>query len=286
MIPKRSLFLVPGNQGKRPCLKCCLNHPEKKILWLNGDDTEVRNRFKDPSSVKIRNYLGDAELIIIDEAQRLQDIGLCLKIITDNFPGVKVYASGSASFDLVNKINEPLTGRKWEYILFPLSFSEMAGYQGLDNKTVEKYIQLLEKAFIVFRLNSFSRNLRNELAKSRKIYFYDNGLRNAVISQFNPIGLRNDEGKLWENFLVSERYKHIEYNRMFCNRYFWRTTQQKEIDYIEERDGILYAWEFKWGDDRGARIPVTFLKAYPDHRFETVNRKNFLSFISNYPAEL
>ena len=359
------IILGPRQSGKTTLLKMLFENSADRVIWLNGDDAEVRQRFENPSSSRIRNYIGDAQIVIFDEAQRIVNIGLCLKIITDNFPGVKVYASGSSSFDLANRINEPLTGRKWEYILFPLSFMEMASHNGLlqeegllehrlvygyypdvinhpgnekeilkalsdsylykdilawerilkpdrleklvqalafqtgnevsynelgkitglDNKTVEKYIQLLEKAFIVFRLNSFSRNLRNELSKSRKIYFYDNGLRNAVISQFNPIGLRNDDGALWENFLVSERYKYIEYKRVFCNRYFWRTTQQQEIDYLEERDGILYAWEFKWNDDRNARMPSSFSQAYPENRFILINRKNYLSFISDITAE-
>ncbi len=356
---KAIIILGPRQSGKTTLLNSMLEHSEKKIVWFNGDDTDIRQIFEEPSSTKIRNYIGNVEVVIFDEAQRILNIGLCLKIITDNFPGVKVYASGSSAFELANKINEPLTGRKWEYTLFPISFSEMVrhhglfeeerlldhrlvfGYypdvinspgderdilkalassylfkdiltwerimkpdrleklvqalafqignevsynelgkiSGLDNKTVEKYLVLLERAFIVFRLNSFSRNLRNELSKSRKVYFFDNGLRNAIINQFNPIGLRNDESALWENFLVSERYKYIEYNRLYCNRYFWRTQQQQEIDYIEEKDGLLYAWEFKWSKKTKARIPLSFARAYPDYKFELINTTNYKTFI-------
>jgi hypothetical protein len=160
-----------------------------------------------------------------------------------------------------------------------VSYHELGKISGLDSKTVEKYLVLLERAFIVFRLNSFSRNLRNELSKSRKVYFFDNGLRNAIINQFNPIGLRNDESALWENFLVSERYKFIEYNRLYCNRYFWRTQQQQEIDYIEEKEGTLYAWEFKWSINSKARIPLSFTKAYPDYKFDIINKDNYQTFI-------
>mgnify|MGYP004701225373 CR=1 FL=1 len=356
---KAIIVLGPRQAGKTTLLKSFLESSEEKTIWFNGDDTDVRQIFEKPSLSKIRNYIGDTRIVIFDEAQRILNIGLCLKIITDNLPEVKVYASGSSAFELANKINEPLTGRKWEYILFPISFSEMVkhhglleeermldhrlifGYYpdvinspgnekdilkalassylykdiltwerimkpdrleklvqslafqignevsynelakmtGLDNKTVEKYLILLERAFVIFRLNSFSRNLRNELSKSRKIYFFDNGLRNAIINQFNPIGLRNDESALWENFLVSERYKFIEYNRLYCNRYFWRTQQQQEIDYLEEKDGLLYAWEFKWSRKSKARIPLSFARAYPDHKFELINRDNYQTFI-------
>jgi hypothetical protein len=357
---KAIIILGPRQSGKTTLLKSFLESSKDKVLWFNGDDTDVRQKFEDPTSARIRNYIGDARIIIIDEAQRILNIGLCIKIITDNFPDVKVYATGSSAFELANKINEPLTGRKWEYTLFPISFSEMVrhhglfeeesllnhrlvyGYypevinspgnekdilkalassylykdiltwerimkpdrleklvqalafqignevsyhelgkiSGLDNKTVEKYLILLERAFIVFRLNSFSRNLRNELSKSRKVYFFDNGLRNAIINQFNPVGLRNDESALWENFLVSERYKFIEYNKLYCNRYFWRTQQQQEIDYIEEKDGLLYAWEFKWSNNSKARIPLSFARAYPEHVFELINKENYQAFIS------
>ena len=357
--PKAIIILGPRQSGKTTLLKSFLESSKEKAIWFNGDDTDVRQKFEAPSSAKIKKIIGNAKIVVFDEAQRIRNIGLCIKIITDNIPGIKVYASGSSAFELANKINEPLTGRKWEHKLFPVSFSEMVNHHslfeeerlidhrlvygyypdvinaagnekdilkelassylykdiltwerimkpdrleklvqalafqignevsynelgkisGLDNKTVEKYLILLERAFIVFRLNSFSRNLRNELSKSRKVYFFDNGLRNAIINQFNPVGLRNDESALWENFLVSERYKFIEYNRIYCNRYFWRTQQQQEIDYVEERNGILYAWEFKWNRNLKARIPLSFARSYPDHVFGLINRDNFQSFI-------
>eukprot|EP01035_Chromulina_nebulosa_P040785 gene40785-55132_t len=323
---KAIILLGPRQVGKTTLINQLAEKTGGETLWLNGDEADVREALTNTTSTKLRALIGKNTLVIIDEAQRVENIGLCLKLITDNIKGVKVIASGSSSFDLANKINEPLTGRKWEFTLFPLSYNEMCqhhglldenrllehrlvyGYYpdvvtnpgdeqeilkqlsdsylykdiltweniqkperleklvqalafqvgsevsynelgqqtGLDNETVERYIHLLEKAFIVFRLPSFSRNLRNELKKSRKIYFYDNGLRNAVIKQFNALAFRNDVGALWENFLVTERMKTLEYQRVFANRYFWRTHAQQEIDYIEERGGQLHAYEFKW----------------------------------------
>src|SRR5690606_6271522 len=290
----------------------------------NGDEADVRTLLENPTSTKLKAIIGKAKTWVIDEAQRIENIGLCMKLVVDNIKGTKMIATGSSAFELANRINEPLTGRKWEYYLYPLSYGEMVehhglldekrllshrliyGYYpevvlhpgeegerlkeltgsylykdlltweniqkpdkmerllqalafqvgsevsyneigqwvGLDNQTVERYIGLLEKAFIVFRLGSLSRNLRNELKKSRKIYFHDNGLRNAVINDFNPVNLRNDTGALWENFLMSERIKWLGYQRLFTNRYFWRTTVQQEIDYVEERDGVMQAYEF------------------------------------------
>jgi predicted AAA+ superfamily ATPase len=358
---KAIIILGPRQAGKTTLLRKFLE--KQDVLWLNGDDADVRAMFENPSSARLRPFLANNKTLVLDEAQRIRDIGICLKIIVDNFPGLKVLASGSSSFDLANLINEPLTGRKWEFICFPVSFAEMTDFQGfyqehgllehrliygyypdiinspgketaklkelagaylykdiltwerimkpdrleklvqalafqvgnqvsvhelgqvsgLDSKTVEKYLLLLERAFVIFRLNSFSRNLRNELTKSRKIYFYDNGLRNAIINQFAPINLRDDAGRLWENFLVSERYKYLESNRIFCNRYFWRTSQQQEIDYIEERGGILYAWEFKWSTTGNARIPLTFARSYPDHIFDVIHKGNYHGFISGIP---
>jgi len=297
--------------------------------------------------------------LVIDEARRIENIGLCIKLIYDNLEGVKVIATGSSTFELANRINEPLTGRKWEFMLFPLSYSEMVSHHGLvnerrllhqllifgyypevvnspgderlilqqlsdsylykdiltwenvqkpaklealvkalafqlgnevsylelsrstglDKETVERYIGLLERAFIVFRLSSFSRNLRTELKKSRKIYFYDNGLRNAVIRNFSPVGLRDDIGALWENFLMAERLKYLQKHQLYANRYFWRTHSQQEIDYIEERDGMLYAFEFRWGENTKAHFAKSFLEAYPNHTNTVIRPGNFEDFV-------
>ncbi|MFA9391972.1 MAG: DUF4143 domain-containing protein [Prolixibacteraceae bacterium] len=160
-----------------------------------------------------------------------------------------------------------------------VSYHEIAQLVGLDNQTVEKYIQLLEQTFVIFRLNSFSRNLRNELKKSRKIYFYDNGIRNALIANFNSTGLRQDIGQLWENFIISERQKHINYNNIYCNRFFWRTLEKQEIDYIEEREGKLFAYEFKWNPTKQPRLSKTFSRAYPEHEYKAITPDNFEEFI-------
>ena len=298
---KAIILLGPRQAGKTTLLRELVKNQELKSLWLNGDYADVREMFNNPNGEKFQVLFGDNRLVVIDEAQRIGNIGLCLKIIVDELPGIKVIASGSSSFELANKVNEPMTGRKWEYSLYPLSYQELCKFNGvleenrllehrlvygyypdvvnnpadsreiltelansylykdiltwekvqkpaaleklvqalafqtgnevsyhelskivgLDNETVERYIGFLEKAYIVFRLPSFSRNLRNELTKSRKIYFYDNGLRNAVIQQFSPAALRQDIGPLWENFLVSERIKYLGNNRIFTNRFFF-----------------------------------------------------------------
>ena len=357
--PKVIIILGPRQVGKTTLIRQLTQGVEESVLWWSGDETDIRNLLTNTTSTQLRSFIGKNQLLVIDEAQRIENIGICLKLITDHIPEVKVIASGSSAFELANKINEPLTGRKWEYTLFPLSYQEMIhhhglleerrllehrliyGYYpevvshpgdeqeilkqladsylykdiltweniqkpdrmerlvqalafqlgsevsynelgrmtGLNHETVEKYINLLEKAFIVFRLGAFSQNLRSELKKSRKIYFYDNGIRNAVIKQFNPIGLRNDIGALWENFLINERMKHIEYDSIGANRFFWRTHAQQEIDYLEQRDGKLYAYEFKWNVKTKKRFPKTFTNAYPEGETKLITVANFESFI-------
>ena len=354
------IVLGPRQTGKTTLLKEIVLLSTNETLWWNGDETDIRQILRNPSSTMLKSLIGKHKLLIIDEAQRIENIGLCIKLIYDNIEGVKVIASGSSAFELANKINEPLTGRKWEYFLYPISYKEMVDHHGLieenrllehrliygyypdvinnygdeqailqqlsdsylykdiltwekvqkpdrlealvqalafqvgnevsyfelgkitglDKETVERYIILLEKAFIVFRLRSFSRNLRTELKKSRKIFFYDNGLRNAVIRQFNPLGLRNDVGALWENFIISERMKYLEYNKIYTNRYFWRTHSQQEIDYLEERDGKLLAFEFKWKSKSKVKLPKSFTEAYPESAQKVITPDNFYEFIS------
>uniref|UniRef100_UPI00404871D5 ATP-binding protein n=1 Tax=Roseivirga sp. TaxID=1964215 RepID=UPI00404871D5 len=351
------ILLGPRQVGKTTLLR--RNFSTERTLWLNGDDADTRNQLSNQSSTWIKQLVAGHDKIIIDEAQRIENIGITLKIIHDNIPEVKVIATGSSSFELANQINEPLTGRKWEFKLWPISIGEMIKHHslleerrllehrlvygwypdvinnpgnekeilntlsdsylykdiltwenikkpqkleklvqalafqigqevsyhelgqitGLDNETVERYISLLEKAFIIFRLPSLSRNLRNELKKSRKIYFYDVGIRNAVIKNWNPISLRQDVGSLWENFLIVERLKHKAYNSIFSNDYFWRTHAQQEIDFIEDHDGILHAYEFKWNEKRKGRFSKSFTQAYPNHELLIVNQKNYLEFI-------
>lgn len=359
---KAIIILGPRQSGKTTLLEA-LFKDDKTVLWWDGDEADIRQLLNSPTSTLLRSRIGKHAKVMIDEAQRIENIGLVIKLLHDNIKEVKVIATGSSSFELANKINEPLTGRKWEFFLYPLSFGEMVDYHGeteerrlldhrliygyypdvvthpgdeksilkqlsdsylykdlltwekiqkpdrlevllqalafqvgnevtyfelakttgLDKETVERYILLLERAFIIFRLGSLSRNLRNELRKSRKIFFFDNGIRNAVIRQFAPPGLRNDVGALWENFLISERMKLLEYSQVFTNRYFWRTHSQQEIDYIEERDGTLHAYEFKWNRAKTARFSLTFRNAYPEHETGIIDRENFTEFLLQPP---
>jgi predicted AAA+ superfamily ATPase len=328
-------------------------------IWLNGDEKDVQSLFENSSSSRLKAFFGKKTIVVIDEAQRIRDIGLKLKLITDHIPGVQVIATGSSAFELANKVNESLTGRKWEYRMYPLSFEEMVAHHGLleekrmlphrliygcypevvsrpgdekeilkqlaesylykdvlwleqikkpeglvrllqalayqvgsqvsynelssttgiDFKTIERYITILEQTYVVFRLGSLSRNLRSELKKSRKIYFYDNGIRNAVIANFNPVESRTDMGALWENYIVSERMKFNEYNRRWVNSWYWRTKDQKEIDYVEEKDGVMRAFEFKWNPTRKHKTPGLFLNAYPGSTFTVVHPGNMEEFL-------
>jgi len=355
---KAIVILGARQVGKTTLLKSLFGS-SNEVLWLNGDEMDVQLLFSAISAVRLKAIFGNKKTIIIDEAQRIHDIGLRMKLITDQIPEVQLVVTGSSAFELVNKLNEPLTGRKWEYKLYPVSFGEMVqhhglleerrllphrmvyGYYpdvinntgiekeilkqlsdsylykdlllleqikkpeglikllqglafhvgaqvsynelsqlcGLDAKTVEKYIVLLEQAYIIFRLGSFSRNLRNELKKSRKIYFYDNGIRNALIANFNQIENRTDTGALWENFLVSERVKHLAYAQKWVNYWYWRTKEQQEIDFIEETDGQLVAYEFKWNPLARVKKPASFTQAYPAAQFEVIHRDNFEFFL-------
>ena len=328
-------------------------------FWINGDNIDDREKMEVQSANRFRSFLKDKHLVIIDEGQRIQNIGLNLKIIHDQLK-IQLVVTGSSSFDLSNEINEPLTGRKYEYLLLPLSFeelsnefglfeesknlperlifgsypevvtrqgkqieilrllassylykdilewskiknsnklqdllkaiafqvgnqvsyNELASLTGLNKSTVENYIDLLEKSFVVYTLRSFNRNHRNELKKSKKIYFYDNGIRNTLINNFNPVELRDDLGALWENYLISERIKYTSYHGIYVNRYFWRTKYGQEIDYIEERDGKLYAFEFKWNTRKKTKIPNAFKQAYPGAEFQIITPENYYEFIS------
>lgn len=345
--------------GKTTLLKKIVEKDSKEIYWLNGDRVEDRALLENASSTRLLSFLSGKKMIIIDEAQRIEDIGLKLKIIFDE-TSIQIVATGSSSFDLANKIQEPMTGRKYEYKLYPFSFDELAQHSnafeeykqlpnrllfgsypdvvlhegnqrevlenlansylykdilewgkikkstkilkllqaiafqignqvsytelsrivGINKETVESYIDLLEKSFVIFRLHSFSRNLRNELKKSKKIYFYDNGIRNALINNFNPIELRNDVGALWENYIISERIKYTDYQQIYANRYFWRTRYQQEIDYIEEREGKLFAYEFKWNTHKKVKIPNSFMNAYPDTETKIITPTNYHEFIT------
>lgn len=357
---KAIILMGPRQAGKTTLVNIIKDSLTDRVLWLNGDESNVREALSNTGLSQLRSIIGNNKVLVIDEAQRIENIGITIKLIVDNLPEVQVIATGSSSFELANRINEPLTGRKYEHLLLPLSHQELQnhfGYleekgmlhhrlifgsypevvthpgeeeqilkslsgsylfkdiftwenikkpdrleqmvkalafqtgnqvsyhelgqlTGLDNETVEKYILLLERAFVIFRLNSFSRNLRNELKRSRKIYFYDNGIRNALINNFNQVEFRNDIGQLWENYLISERMKRNLYRIHYCNVYFWRNHNQQEIDYLEEYGGKIHAYEFKWNAKRKVNIPNSFAEAYPEHEWLVIHPENYLDFLS------
>jgi predicted AAA+ superfamily ATPase len=354
------IILIGARQVGKTTLLKALESSKKNIIRINADEPDVQAIFENPTSTFLKNEFGHLKILIIDEAQRIPNIGLKLKLITDEIKTLQVIATGSSSFDLANQVNEPLTGRKWEFHLFPVSFQEMARYHGrnaekrllshrlvygyypeivlshmdaksllkqisdsylykdlltwnkihksekiikllqalafqvgnqvsyselsrlvgLDSQTIESYIILLEQAYVVFRLGTYNNNLRTELKKTRKIYFYDNGIRNALIANFQTIELRNDKGALWENFLVSERLKLNNNSGRWVNRYFWRTSAQQEVDYLEETDGKLLAFEFKWNSKSNQKITKAFTANYPDAITEIITQDNYESFIT------
>lgn len=356
---KAIIVIGPRQVGKTTLLKMLVSDTENKVLEWNCDEPDVRRRLTEPTSTELKAEIGDADLILIDEAQRIKNIGITLKLLIDNYPEKQVIATGSSAIEMSNSINEPLTGRKYEYVMYPfsceelfnefgeqeerrmlerrliygsypevvnnsgeeretltelvgsylykdifsfqdvrkpeiieqllqalalqigseVSYNELGRLLGLNTATVQRYIDLLEKSYVVFHLRSFSRNVRSELKKSRKIYFYDNGVRNALIGDYKPLALRNDTGALWENYIIAERLKHNAYNTFYGKSYFWRTQQQQKIDYIEDIDGMLHTYEFKWNDGKHPRLTDTFAKAYPDHTFTVVSPENYQSFV-------
>ncbi len=355
---KAIILLGPRQTGKTTLMKKVL--ASEDYLFIDCDDPLSRTKLQDANTESIRQVIGKYKYVFIDEAQRVKNIGLTLKIITDQFKHIQLLVSGSSSLDIQAEINEPLTGRKIEYFLYPISwaellndrdyltvqrqlgtrliygmypeiinnpgnekellkqlsssylykdilaykdirkpeileklltalalqlgsevsYNELARLLQVDKNTVSTYIDLLEKAYVIFRLNPLRRNLRSEIGTSRKIYFYDTGIRNALISNFNPIELRQDLGVLWENFLICERIKLNHYNRKWVNYYFWRTKNQQEIDFIEETGGKISAFEFKWNPLKNPSFSKTFKKAYPDSTSQVINKDNFNEFIT------
>ena len=357
----KAIILLGARQvGKTTLLRQVIQTAQTEVQYLNCDEPQVVEALTNRNLRELVLLVGKAKYIVIDEAQKVNNIVLTLKLIVDNIPDVQVIATGSSAFELRNRLNEPLTGRKFEYQMYPIStneiyqssgyvdvkrlletrliygsypevlsnldnaqslllslsdsylykdiltmdsmrkpdvlnkllqalafqigsevsYNELAQTIGTDSKTVEKYIDLLEKCFIIFRLNGLSRNLRNELKKAKKIYFCDNGVRNAVIQQFAPVALRNDMGQLWENFFISERIKRNHYLGHHCNIYFWRTTSQQEIDYIEESDGQMSAFEMKWNPKKATvKLPEAFLKAYSVKQTAVVTTENYLDWL-------
>lgn len=357
------LLLGPRQVGKTTLVKSLAEKLSPNFLYLNGDEISVKNSLENPSLQFLKAYLGQSKIIVIDEAQRITDIGLTLKLIVDNFSGVQLIVTGSSALELSNTINEPLTGRKWEYKMYPLSWSEISEWEGLakslnrlenllvfgsypevvtgsgleipiltnlatsylykdllnfhgirkpellnkilqalawqvgsevsfnelsstvqaDKATVSNYIDLLEKAFILTKLQPFSRNLRSEISSSRKIYFLDNGIRNSIIGNYSPINGRSDIGALWENFLIAERQKILSYNGFHGKTYFWRTSRGQEIDYIEEINGKIYPFEFKWNPKAKTRFPTPFIETYNPETPQVIHQENFWEWLNFYP---
>lgn len=354
---KAIIILGPRQCGKTTLLQALSSGLEDK-LYLNCDDASDRQALETQSLSDLISLIGKHKAILIDEAQRVNNIGLSLKLMVDNIPGIQIIATGSSSFELSNRINEPLTGRKFEYHLHPFSRQELAAHHGsweehknlqrrlifgsypdvvnnpgeerdllnllvgsylfkdvfmfqdlrrpellenilralalqvgsevsynelaqltqTDHSTVQRYLQLLEQAFIIFRLYNFSSNKRNEIKKARKVYFWDNGVRNSLIDDFRAVELREDVGKLWENYLVSERLKYLGNNKLHRSSHFWRNVNQSEIDYLEFHSGRIEAYEFKWNTKRKISASA-FLNAYPEAAVSKVDKENYLEFI-------
>ncbi len=347
--------------GKTTLLQQFLRGVEEPYLLVNGEDITVQGYLASQSIEKLSAFVGSNRLLVVDEAQKVPNIGANLKLIVDHIQEMRVIATGSSSFDLARSIGEPLTGRKTTLKLFPLaqleigqieerhqtdanlesrliygaypevvltndnrareqylreivasylykdvlemdgirhaakisrllqmialqvgkevSYAELGAGLGMSKNTIERYLDLLEKAFVIQKLSGFSRNLRSEITKNSRYYFLDNGIRNALINNFNPLDLRNDVGSLWESYLVMERLKRQEYLLVHANNYFWRTYSQKEIDFVEEREGKLFGYEMKWGAVR-AKAPKGWLENYPNATWQVIDRQNYLELIT------
>ena len=356
---KAIVVLGPRQVGKTTLINKIAGSLNNDYLYVNGDDPGVRLLWNNPTQAFINTFIGEAKIVVVDEAQRLENIGLTAKMIIDAKKDIQLFISGSSALEIASQINEPLTGRKWEYRLYALSwreltdqysfakihprleeflitgmypdvinhpenaieilnnlagsylykdileaggirrpdallkllqalawqvgnevsYNELAQIVGIDKATVNNYIDLLEKSFVVFRLNPLARNLRNEISSSRKIYFYDNGIRNSIINNFAPIAQRNDIGALWENFIISERRKNLAYSGFYGNTYFWRTVSKTEIDYIEEQDNKITAFELKWNPKVKVKIPGAFMEKYIPETTHVINRDNYWEFL-------
>lgn len=365
LFKKKAILLLGARQVGKSTLLKNMFHLEKNVLWLDAENSDVQLVFQDANATRLQQFFGENTLIIIDEAQKIEQIGSKLKLITDHLSNIQVIATGSSAFELRNKLNEPLTGRKFEYHLFPLSFQEMVDdtnlleekrklphrlvfgcypeivmqedqeerllrtlsdsylykdvllYKGIrkpekilellkllawqigqqvsihelsnhlemKSETVEDYLHLLEQSFIVYRLNSYFTNKRKELKKSKKIYFNDLGVRNALINDFRPLEIRNDKGNMFENYIINELRKKDQYERKYENFYFWRSQQQAEIDLVCEKNNQLKAIEIKWDPENKARIPKTFQAMYPKAEFHVIHSENYYEFLLNEKSD-
>lgn len=358
---KAIIIYGPRQAGKTTLVNEIKNDLSGKVRMENGENRDIHEWLGSQSLIKLKSFIGSAKILIIDEAQKINNIGLNIKLIVDNMPDVQIIATGSSSFELSNQVGEPLVGRKWQYFLFPIAQLELVGTEQiyetgqklserlvygsypeivasldiekkseildsiLDNylfkdilamdgirkseklidllkliafqighevslreignnlnlnvATVDRYLNLLEKTFVLKRVGGFSRNLRKEISKTSRYYFLDNGVRNAIIKNFNDLKTRDDVGQLWENYLFVERLKKREYKKIYANAYFWRTYDKKEIDLIEERGGRLCGYEFKWGG-KIVKPPREWLETYKNAEYKVINRENYLDFIA------
>jgi predicted AAA+ superfamily ATPase len=361
---KAIIVFGPRQSGKTTLVNTILQDYKGKYVKFNGDEPDIRELFANATSAKLKALIGKHEIVFIDEAQRIEEIGLGIKLLVDNYPDIQVIATGSSAFELSGKLKEALTGRKYEYHLYPLSYQEMLMYSGslnedrllshrliygyypevvttpghelellklladsylfkdlflleqikkppllekiiralafqvgnevsyneiarlvgADNQTVEKYIDLMEKAFIIHRLPALKRNLRNEISRGVKVYFWDNGILNAIIGNFNDLSSRSDVGALWENFVVSERKKYLANSSIYARSYFWRTTQQQEIDYVEEINAAFSAFEIKWNPNRKVSFSKPFIENYPILETGVINPKTIGDWIGDSTA--
>ncbi|MEZ5199040.1 MAG: ATP-binding protein [Bacteroidales bacterium] len=362
LMPNKVIVLLGARRtGKTELLKMIMEEVDFSYLFLNGDDFTTHDLLHPLTAENYKTLFADKNLLIIDEAQKIPDIGHKLKLIVDTVKGIHILVTGSSAFDLTNTLGEPLTGRKITFHLFPLaqveynaiespvdtksklsgklvygnypellqypspkakstylrelvnayllkdilefegiknanklrdllrllafqtgkevSVNELGRQLGLHKDTVSRYLDLLSKVFVIYRLGGFSRNLRKEVSKMDRWYFYDNGVRNILINNLNPLHLRNDQGELWENYILSERIKIQHYKNMLVSNYFWRTYQQQEIDWIEEREGKLFAYEMKWNPGKKVKIPSAWQSAYTDSEFQVIHSNNYLDWI-------
>jgi uncharacterized protein len=361
LIPNKVIVITgPRRVGKTVLMQQLLNYINEPHILYNGDDLATGEILGRRSIQNYRNILGDNKLLIIDEAQKIPDIGNILKLMIDEINGLKIIVSGSSSFDIYNIMGEPLTGRKISFNLFPIaeseysqvenriqkfdnlkqrlvfgnypellkyqsekdksrylgelvnsyllkdilsfenlrnsskiinllrlisyqvgsevSYQELGAKLGMSKNTIEKYLDLLTKVFVLYKLEGYSKNLRKEITKGTKWFFYDNGIRNVIIANLNPIELRTDIGQLWENYIISERIKYQKYNGMLVNNYFWRTYDKQEIDWVEERGGNLFGYEIKW-KPQNVKIPSAWKNIYPEAEFQIINNENYLDWI-------
>ncbi|MDD3562164.1 MAG: ATP-binding protein [Candidatus Cloacimonetes bacterium] len=355
---KAIVVIGPRQSGKTTLLKKIYREYQDQADFYNCDETEISRLLSNQNAAVLKSVIGSSRMIFLDEAQRVDNIGLTIKIIVDTFPEVQVLASGSSAFELSDKLNEPLTGRKWEYQLYPLSFEELATHTNLpteianlklrllygsypevvtkpgqeienlsnlgsdylykdiftlhdirkpeliekllqalalqissevsynelaqllssDPETIARYIRILERAFIIFRLPNFSTNQRNEIKRSRKIYFWDNGIRNSLLSDFRPIDLRDDIGKLWENYVVSELAKRRDNHKLLGQAHFWRSRTAAEVDYLEIENAQITAYEIKWNPKK-KQVSRAFRNAYPEAIFDFINPENYFLYL-------